>query len=218
VDQAAYFINYLAVVSTITSENAVDIVTDSWGITPGTMSGYDQFHAQHLMMTLQGITYLNASGDFGSNMEVNGLYPQTDPEVVSVGGTVAKLDSQDNIVSEVGWHGSAGGYSDKVPFPRPAYQTGRGVPTDPDLRLVPDIALHSAGPNDTGAYLFYADSVRRSAIGTSFAAPLCAGALALVEEYLIRQNALAPDANDHYRLGRINDLLYAMNGRNDVFR
>jgi subtilase family serine protease len=218
VDQAAYFVNYLAVVSTITSENAVDIVTDSWGITPGTVSGYNQFHTQHLMMTLQGITYLNASGDFGSNMEVNGLYPQTDPEVLSVGGTVAKLNGQDEILSEVGWHGSAGGYSDKVPFPRPAYQAGRGVPTTPDLRLVPDIALHSAGPNDSGAYLFYANGVRRSAIGTSFAAPICAGALALVEEYLIRQNALAPDANDHYRLGRLNDRLYAMNGRDDVFR
>src|SRR5262249_5432448 len=111
VDDATYFANYLAVVTQIATDNRADIVTDSWGITPNDDSGYMQFHDQHTLMTLQGITYLNASGDGGSDLEYNGLYPETDPDVLSVGGTVMRLDSSDHILGETGWLFSTGGYS-----------------------------------------------------------------------------------------------------------
>jgi subtilase family serine protease len=216
-DNSQFLTNYLAVVTQITSDNRADIVTDSWGITPDPNSnGYSAFHAQHTLMTMQGITYLNASGDFGSNLSQNGLYPETDPDVLAVGGTVMGLDDNSHIASESGWSGSGGGYDARVPFTRPSYQTGRGVPAQPNNRLVPDIALHAAGVG-SGAYNFVFQGNARSENGTSFASPIAAGCLALVEQYLIAHNALPPDGSGHQRLGRVNDTIYAQNGRNDVW-
>lgn len=212
-----YFSHYLAIVTKIASDNKVDIVTDSWGITPSSTSQYTQFHNQHLLMTLQGITYLNATGDYGSDLSVNGLYPETDPDVLAVGGTVMRLDTNDHITSEKGWHGSGGGYSSSAPFARPSYQKGRGVNTSINFRQLPDISLHSATATDDSSYQFYFGGVITSGIGTSFASPICAGSLAVVEQYLINKGVLPADSSNHRRLGRLNDTIYAMNGRSDVF-
>lgn len=213
------FAHYLDVVSLIVKENKVDLVTDSWGITPSNQSGYQQFHDQHTMMTMLGISYLNASGDYGSDLAANGLYPETDPDVLAVGGTVMNLNLEDQRTSEHGWHGSAGGWSSIPGFLLPTYQqSGRGIPTGKMYRMVPDVALHASAADDNGGYSFFLGGQRQTGyIGTSFASPVLAGNLLLVEQYMIELGELTQDSSGHYRLGRMNDALYAMNGRDDVF-
>jgi subtilase family serine protease len=208
--------NYYDIIVQIASDNKADIVTDSntWDLA-GQTSNINIIHDEFLQLTMQGITYLSASGDAGSNLMY--FYPEAETEVLDVGGTVMTVNNNNNIASETGWSQSGGGYTSQAPFARPSYQTGRGVPTTINFRMIPDIALHSAGANNAGAYVFYqAGTLQTQYVGTSFAAPLCAGSLAVVEEYLINNNAL-PLINGHYRLGRLNDTLYAFNGRNDVF-
>jgi len=53
-------------------------------------------------MTAQGITYMEASGDFGAGAGLGRgankfYYPHEDPEVLSIGGTVAKTDAAGTV-------------------------------------------------------------------------------------------------------------------------
>ena len=160
--------DYLSIVTQMASDNKADIITDSWGGSPDA-TGYMEFHAQHLIITAQGQSYLNASGDYGSDIQADGDYPEDDPEVLSVGGTVLTVnDSTYAYESETGWHGSAGGYVATAPFTLPSYQVGRGVPTTIDYRLIPDIALNASDPDDSGSYNFYFMGSLITGVGTSF--------------------------------------------------
>jgi hypothetical protein len=109
----------------------------------------------------------------------------------------------------------------------PSWQKGTGVPTNLNFRLIPDVALHSAGSNDPnsdpGAYNFYYQGQLMTSYGvpgfsgTSFAAPTFAGDFALVEQQLIDKNVLKITPNLKARMGRINDLIYAQNGNSNVW-
>jgi hypothetical protein len=166
-------------------------------------------------MSAEGITYMAASGDSGTTIEPFS-YPDYDPEVLAVGGTIANVDPVTGVrVSEVNWTGGGGGWSTKaVAFnKRPSWQVGTGVPPITavnDKRLVPDLAFHSSGTS--GAYLFFLNGGLTSAIGTSFASPVFVGHLQLVSQQVISLGGLAPDANGKRRFGRIQDLIYAQNG------
>jgi len=110
-------------------------------------------------MTAQGITYMEASGDFGAGAGLGRgankfYYPHEDPEVLSIGGTVAKTDAAGNRVSEVGWNGSGGGWiPDTRSFNiRPTWQKGNGVLTTVNHRLCPDVALQGGFDGNQGAY------------------------------------------------------------------
>ena len=123
-------------------------------------------------MSAEGITYMAASGDSGTGIEPFS-YPDYDPEVLCVGGTVANVDAVTGVrISEVNWTGGGGGWSTKaVAFNmRPSWQVGTGVPpitASNNKRLVPDVAFHSSGTS--GAYQFFLNGGLTSAIGTSFA-------------------------------------------------
>jgi subtilase family serine protease len=108
------------------------------------------------------VTYINASGDSGINLFG---YPGASPLVVGAGGTVLKLDSNGNILSETGWNGSGGGQS--VYFAEPSYQDGA---QSSGKRGVPDVA-YNAGPA-TGVPVYDSEDGNWGQVGgTSAASP-----------------------------------------------
>ena len=207
----------LGVLTQEADDNKADLITESYawnGPTPMFVAA----HNLHLAMSAQGITYLCASGDWGSGGMANLYYPDEDPEVCSVGGTSVETDTLGNRVSEVVWEGASGGgwAPNTDPFNLlPTYQTGTGVPTDIPYRLVPDMAL-DADPG-TGYEVFLQGGLQEGWGGTSCASPSVAGDLATCEGAIIAGGGLPPDAAGHQRFGRIQDLLYSFNGDSTVF-
>ncbi len=206
----------LGVLTQEVNDNTADVITESYGWSlPSSMA--TSAHNLHLSMSAQGITYMCASGDSGTTLEPYS-YPNYDPEVLMVGGTVATVDGSGVRTSEVGWSGSGGGWStNSATFNvRPSYQVGNGVPTNINFRMLPDVALHAS--SSSGAYQFYLNgSLTSGYIGTSFACPVFAGSLAVAEQKIISQGGLAPNGAGKQRFGRIQDLFYSQNGRSDVW-
>jgi len=207
-------IDLVAVLTREVNDNTADVISESygWNLSASTAAAA---HNLHVSMTLQGITYLAASGDTGTSF--GGYdYPDYEPEVLMVGGTVASADASGNRTSEVGWNGSGGGYSTNTASFNvlPSWQKGTGVPTNINKRLVPDLALNAAG-SGSGAYPFYyKGSLSTAYNGTSFASPVLAGLLGIAEQKL---DVLGYFGTGKKRLGRLQDAIYAMNGRTDVW-
>lgn len=205
-----------SLVSVLTKEandNVADIITESYGWNLSETQA-EAAHNAHLAMTAQGITYVAASGDDGTDFG-SYTYPNYEPEVLLVGGTVATVNGNGERTREVGWSGSGGGWIPNTASfnKRPRWQTGTGVRTDVNRRLGPDVALNAAGAN--GAYFFYFNGTLNNAyVGTSFAAPVLAGMLALAEQRLDTAGYFGTRTK---RLGRIQDAIYAQNGRRDVW-
>lgn len=209
-------------VGTITKEqedNLADVLTESygWNLT-GHQDAAVALHNEHLLMTAQGQTYMVASGDTGTSFQGYD-YPDFEPEVLLVGGTQATVDSTTGArVSEVGWNdnnGQGGGgwstYSISYNV-LPSWQKGRGVPTNINFRLGPDVALHAGAGNGAGAYYTVWKGAWYAFDGTSASSPVFASSLAIVEQRLFHASpSVTP------RLGRINDLIYAQNGRSDLW-
>jgi subtilase family serine protease len=211
----------IAVLAAEVNDNACDVISDSyaWSLQPSVRTAA---HNLHLSMTMQGITYMAASGDSGTILEPYS-YPDCEPEVLLVGGTIADVSNPSGRRwSEVAWAGSGGGWSNNSAAfnVRPSWQTGTGVPpvnATNDHRLLPDVAGHSAGVG-WGAYQFYSGgTLRLTYDGTSFASPVFAGCLAVAEQDVVQLGGLLPDAAGKRRFGRIQDLVYSMNGRSDVW-
>lgn len=210
-----------SVLAKISEDNLADVVSESYGWNlPGSTAV--AANNLHVALTLQGITYIAASGDAGTTLEPFS-YPNYDPEVLLVGGTIANVNGTTGArLSEVGWSGSGGGWStNPVAFNvRPIWQTGTGVPpvnASNNYRLGPDVALHSSGSGTGAYYFFFEGSMMTGFVGTSFASPVFAGCLALVQQSLIDQGAMPPDTQGKRRLGRLQDLIYYQNGRDDVW-
>ena len=201
------------------NDNTADVISESygWSLDSATASAC---HTAHVEMTTEGITYLVAAGDSGTNI---GQYPYPDcePEVLIVGGTAAQVDSQGNRQSEVAWNGGGGGWStNSASFNTlPSWQRATGCPTNINYRLVPDIAAHSAGNQNLtyNAVYFYYNGSLSTVSGTSDASPMMAGDLAVAEQKYISLGGLPADQNGKQRFGRINDLLYSQNMRPDVW-
>lgn len=198
------------------NDNIADVISESWGWNIGSSTA-NACHNLHLSMTTQGITYMAASGDNGTTLEPYS-YPNYDPEVMMVGGTVATVNGSNVRTSETGWNGSGGGWSTKaVAFnTRPSWQTGTGVPTNINFRLSPDVALNASG--SSGAYQFYLNgSLTSGYVGTSFACPVFAGGLGAASQKFIALGGLPADGAGKRRFGRIQNLIYGQNGRSDVW-
>ncbi len=199
------------------NDNLADVISESygWSLPAATATSA---HNLHLSMSAQGITYMAASGDSGTTLEPYS-YPNYDPEVLMVGGTIATVGGTGTRTSEVGWSGSGGGWSTNTATfnTLPSWQVGTGVPTTTNKRLSPDVSLNASG-NGTGAYQFYLNGALSSGyIGTSFACPVFAGALAVAEQKIINLGGLPPNGAGKRRFGRIQDLIYSQNGRTDVW-
>ena len=175
----------------------------SWGWTPadpGTLDVYFQ------KMSAQGQNFFAASGDSSTWSSRNEAWPADDANIVSVGGTDLSTASAGGAwKTETAWVDSGGGISpDKIAIP--AWQKLSGVINSSNkgsttLRNGPDV---SANANFT--YYVCADQTTCTANeygGTSFAAPLWAGYVALVNQQAKLNGATST-------VGFINPTLYAI--------
>jgi kumamolisin len=157
-------------------------------------------------MSAQGQNFFAASGDSSTWSSSNEAWPADDANVVSVGGTDLTTNGPaGSWSSETAWSDSGGGISpDKIGIP--AWQQLSGVINSSNkgsttLRNGPDV---SANANFT--YYVCADQTTCTANeygGTSFAAPLWAGYIALVNQQLVLDGKST--------IGFINPTIYAQN-------
>lgn len=175
----------------------------SWGWTPADPSTLDPYFQK---MAAQGQNFFAASGDSSTWSASNEAWPADDANVVSVGGTdLTTASAAGPWQSETAWVDSGGGISpDGIAIP--SWQQLSGVINSSNggsttLRNGPDV---SANANFT--FYVCADQSGCTANlygGTSFAAPMWAGYIALVNQQLA--------ANGKSTIGFLNPTIYAQN-------
>ena len=134
-----------------------------------------------------GVTFLAASGDSGAMGQgyqaTNPLdgYPAFSRNVVAVGGTSLHITGR-SYSGETGWAGSGGGVS-QLESPQPTYQSGV-VTQSTTRRTGPDVSM-DADPW-TGVAIYdsydYPTDPWINVAGTSLAAPMWAGLIAIVAQ------------------------------------
>ncbi len=195
---------FLDIFNQIVLDNTAKVTSNSWGLCEpltgtATMQAFDDVFAQG---AAQGQAFFSASGDAGAfdcEPFEDGLavdFPASDPNVVGVGGTTLTTGTGGTYKSETAWsnttfgEGSGGGLSSF--FPQPSYQTGPGVTNSfsNGMREVPDVSA-DADPNTgysefcTDPSVFGCEGLGWFEIGgTSAAAPLWAGIVTDLNEYL----------------------------------
>ena len=191
-----------AIISAMTTHNPLPTTVGcSWGWTPADPSTLDPYFER---MAAQGQNFFAASGDSSTWSSRNEAWPADDAHVVSVGGTDLSTSSAGGPwKSETAWSDSGGGISpDKIAIP--TWQQLSGVINSSNhgsttYRNGPDV---SANANFT--FYVCADQTTCTANeygGTSFATPMWAGYIALVNQQLV--------ADGYTTLGFINPYLYA---------
>jgi kumamolisin len=170
----------------------------SWAWNPTDNTTDDPFFQE---FAIQGQNFFTASGDSGNWATASFVWPADDPFVTSVGGTSLKtLSAGGGWSSETGWIDGGGGISPNK-FTIPSWQVSAAAgctKCSQADRNGPDISANAD-------FTFYvcADQTTCTANnfgGTSFAAPMWAGFMALVN-----QQALL---NGNPVLGFINPSLY----------
>ena len=193
-----------AIISAMTTHNPLPATIGcSWGWTPVDQSTLDPYFKK---MAAQGQNFFAASGDSSTWSQTVVAWPADDPYVVSVGGTdLVTSGAAGPWQSETAWVDSGGGKSpDGIAIP--AWQQLAGVINSSNrgsttVRNGPDV---SANANFT--FYVCADQsacTANSYGGTSFAAPMWAGYIALVNQQLAI-NGKAP-------IGFLNPTIYAQN-------
>ena len=193
-----------AIISAMTTHNPLPTTIGcSWGWTPADPSTLDPYFQK---MAAQGQNFFAASGDASTWSSRNEAWPADDAYVVSVGGTdLITASAGGPWQSESAWSSSGGGISpDNIAIP--SWQKLSGVINSSNrgsitLRNGPDV---SANANFT----FYTCGDQQSCQanvygGTSFAAPMWAGYIALVNQQLA--------ANGSKTIGFINPTIYSQN-------
>ena len=191
-----------AIISAMTTHSPLPTTIGcSWGWTPADPSTLDPYFEK---MAAQGQNFFAASGDSSTWSRRNEAWPADDANVVSVGGTDLTTSSAAGPwKSETAWSDSGGGISpDKIAIP--SWQKLAGVINSSNkgsttYRNGPDV---SANANFT--FYVCADQTTCTANeygGTSFATPMWAGYIALVNQQL--------KADGYSTLGFINPYLYS---------
>jgi hypothetical protein len=154
-------------VDTARNNAAVSVVSMSWGFPEYSSEVYDDFHfttpAGH-----RGVTFLAATGDSG----VPAAYPAFSPNVVAVGGTQLSTYSNGTWLAETGWSLGGGGQSLYESEP-----LDQGPVQHSNKRETPDVSANAG----TAMSVFYNGSWW-TGTGTSFAAPMWSGLIALADE------------------------------------
>jgi subtilase family serine protease len=173
----------------------------SWAWNPADPAKDDPYFQE---FAAQGQNLFQASGDSGAwPNSKGGYFPPEDANVTTVGGTDLTTSSAGGAwASETAWADSGGGISpDSIPIPSWQQTTASSCSNcSQTLRNAPDV---SANANFT--FYVCADQTSCSANeygGTSFAAPMWAGYLALVNQQSV--------ANSGKPLGFINPSLYTI--------
>jgi hypothetical protein len=190
-----------AIIGAMTTHNPLPMTIGcSWGWSPVDPATLDPYF---LRMAAQGQTFFSASGDSSTWSSSNGAWPADDPNVAAVGGTdLVTAKAAGPWQSETAWVASGGGISPdgiSIPWwqqlPGVINSSNKGSPT---LRNGPDISA-----NANWSFYVCAEQTTCTANnwgGTSFATPMWAGYMALVNQQL------AADGNP--AIGFINSLIY----------
>ena len=193
-----------AIISAMTTHNPLPTTIGcSWGWTPVDPSALDPYFQK---MAAQGQNFFAASGDASTWTRRNEAWPADDAYVVSVGGTdLVTTGAAGAWASETAWVDSGGGITPNN-IAIPSWQKLSGVINSNNegsttLRNGPDV---SANANFT----FYTCSNQTTCLaneygGTSFAAPMWAAYIALVNQQLV--------ANHQPLIGFINPTIYSQN-------
>ncbi len=160
-------------------------ISCSWGWTPADPGTDDPYYEQ---MASQGQSFFVAAGDSDKWTENNFPFPAEDANIISVGGTdLTTTGAGGDWASEIGWADTGGGISpDEIPIP--TWQQLSGVITSKNegstkYRNGPDVTA-----NANFSFYVCADQTGLSGCtaneygGTSFAAPMWAGYIALANE------------------------------------
>jgi subtilase family serine protease len=193
-----------AIISAMTTHSPLPTTIGcSWGWTPADASTLDPYFEK---MAAQGQNFFAASGDDSTWSASNEAWPADDANIVSVGGTDLTTSSAAGPwATETAWSDSGGGISpDSIPIP--SWQQISGVINSSNkgsttLRNGPDV---SANANFT--FYVCADQTTCTANeygGTSFATPMWAAYIALVNQQLA--------SDDEPTIGFLNPTIYAQN-------
>lgn len=195
--------------------------------------GLASFRTEAQKANALGITWLVSSGDSGAAgcddgaaVATQGMgvsLPASIPEVTAVGGTEFNEGSGTywsagnglyggsalSYIPETSWNdtvtmgslASSGGGVSSI-YSKPSWQAGPGVPAD-GARDVPDISLTAASAHDP--YLVVSQGSVIGVGGTSASAPAFAGMVALLNEYLVKNQV-----QSRAGLGNINPKLYSL--------
>jgi kumamolisin len=197
-----------AIISAMTTHTPLPTTIGcSWGWTPADPSTLNPYFEK---MAAQGQNFFAASGDSSTWSASNEAWPADNAYVVSVGGTdLVTASAAGPWKSETAWADSGGGISpDGIPIP--SWQQISGVINSSNkgsttLRNGPDV---SANANFT----FYTCADQTTCLaneygGTSFAAPMWAGYIALVNQQLAE--------NSQPTIGFIDPTIYSQNVTSD---
>jgi len=194
-----------AILSRIANDNLARQISCSWG-GGGPDATSEQIFQQ---MAAQGQSFFNASGDTDALIGT-APFPMDSPHITIVGGTTLTMNgSGASYASETVWNdrrtnpnggdwGSSGGVS--TYYSIPTWQQSVNMTANQGsttMRNMPDVAMTA-----TGIYLAWNNGQSGGVEGTSCAAPLWAGFLALVNQ----QAALASKPP----VGFINPVIYAL--------
>jgi hypothetical protein len=206
----------LDVLNAMAASNTVRNLSSSWTWSGGPTNTQEALFQE---MAAQGQCYFSASGDndafvSGSANDVDNAdqdhTPTGSPNVAQVGGTALTMNGTGaSYASETVWNertansnggewGSSGGYSTNYPIP--SWQTNLSMSANGGstvYRNIPDVAM-----NATNVEVYYEDGSHDDFGGTSCAAPLWAGFLALVNQQAT--------AIGHAPAGLINAAVYAI--------
>jgi subtilase family serine protease len=180
--------------------NKVDILSQSFAATEETFDSPGQIRQLsseiYPLAQQAGVTVLSSSGDNGPTddmLDMTSLYtypvtswPASDPLVTAVGGTRLNIAASGlRATPDVAWGGpgvsGAGGGGRSVVFGRPAFQASIAT-TAQTHRAVPDISLDADPASGLTIYGSFDGGSWSVGGGTSQAAPLLAGIVALADQ------------------------------------
>ncbi|MGH3744544.1 MAG: S53 family peptidase [Mycobacteriales bacterium] len=196
----------------VLDHDLVDVISQSFAATEPTFTGPAEVRGLSAQVypraRAAGVTVVSSSGDNGPTdvqLDQKTLYdrrvvdwPASDPLVTSVGGTRLDLGADGGREApDQAWGGDegAGGGGLSAIFARPAYQDPVSSVVG-DHRGIPDISLDASTSSGVITYGSYDGGGWSLGGGTSQAAPILAGIVALA------------DQKAHARVGFLNDALY----------
>jgi hypothetical protein len=191
------------IMNRIATDNKAKQIGCSFGFypPPGTM---DNVFMQYLA---QGQTFFAASGDSGAYSTNLIFAPADDPNITSVGGTsLTTTGPRGSWVSETTWGGSGGGITPHYSIPN--YQVGMNMQTNhgsTTQRNFPDVAMLA----DVVIFWYLKNGQSGTVGGTSAAAPLWAGYMALVNQQAT--------ANGKPSIGNLNSIIYGIGKTNPLY-
>lgn len=234
-----------AEINTAIADDKADVLSLSFG-GPESLNVGNVFNAsgsgieplEFAALASEGIAVFVSSGDSGaegcSGFNVPNRvalcveYPSTDPNVVSVGGVNATLNTAGKLIGPlIGWGTRSGGHSGSgggvsAYFPLSRYQQGAAGVTG-SMRNVPDIALDGDALTGVSVLTYggsqFAGNTRVGSIGgTSVAAPQAAAMWALVLQACKQSSSCATATGPvSYRMGNPAAYFYKIYGNTSQY-